>query len=289
MSPMLDDMIVNPPLMMSNISLDVSAAAADATGDGGNGGVDDRISLLPDDLLRDIVSGLPAKDGARTAVLSSRWRHLWRSTPLVLVDTHLLPEEEGRRPPRAVADTVSRVLDAHPGPFLSVSLTTTRFVDSAQAARWLELLATKGVEHLIFVNRHSPLPCLRLPTEIFKCSSPRSLYIGAWALPAAAAAAAFPNLQELYLACVAMDDRDLNLLLQLYPPQLEQLSFNENITPIVRIGHAPQLRVLGYLLPGIDVLEIGNTIIKDGTTVSQIEQRCPERRFFGLENVFRNS
>uniref|UniRef100_A0A0E0JWB2 Uncharacterized protein n=1 Tax=Oryza punctata TaxID=4537 RepID=A0A0E0JWB2_ORYPU len=288
MSPMLDDMIVNPPLMMSNISLDVSAAAADATGDGGNGGVDDRISLLPDDLLRDIVSGLPAKDGARTAVLSSRWRHLWRSTPLVLVDTHLLPEEEGRRPPRAVADTVSRVLDAHPGPFLSVSLTTTRFVDSAQAARWLELLATKGVEHLIFVNRHSPLPCLRLPTEIFKCSSPRSLYIGAWALPAAAAAAAFPNLQELYLACPWMTVTSTccsSFILRSWSSYPSM----KTSRPIVRIGHAPQLRVLGYLLPGIDVLEIGNTIIKDGTTVSQIEQRCPERRFFGLENVFRNS
>lgn len=30
----------------------------------------------------------------------------------------------------------------------------------------------------------------------------------------------------------------------------------------VKIGHAPQLNMLGYLEPGVHLLEIGNSIIK---------------------------
>ncbi|GJN40565.1 hypothetical protein PR202_gb29796 [Eleusine coracana subsp. coracana] len=49
------------------------------------GGGADRISSLPDAVLSNIVSCLPAKDAA----LSRRWRRVWASTPLVLDDTDL--------------------------------------------------------------------------------------------------------------------------------------------------------------------------------------------------------
>ena len=49
-----------------------------------------RVSLLPDALLRDVVSRLPDGDVVRTAALSRRRIRVWRSTPLVLADSHLL-------------------------------------------------------------------------------------------------------------------------------------------------------------------------------------------------------
>ncbi|OEL15608.1 hypothetical protein BAE44_0023374 [Dichanthelium oligosanthes] len=50
----------------------------------------DPISRLPEEVLRNVVSRLPAKDAVPTTALASRWRGIWRSVPLALIDAHLL-------------------------------------------------------------------------------------------------------------------------------------------------------------------------------------------------------
>ncbi|XP_047076487.1 FBD-associated F-box protein At4g13985-like [Lolium rigidum] len=291
----------------------------------------DRVSRLPDDLLRRVVSLLPAKDGARTTALSSRWRHLWRSTPLLLVDTHLLPGGDAELRParagaasRAVTDAVSAALESHPGPFPFASLTCS-FMDLAdrrQLARWFQLLATKGVDELVFLNRPWPVPGLPLPSAIFSCASLRRLCIGTWVFPDTATVprgAAFPNLREIVLGCTIMKDKDLEFVLAVSPvlemlavvgsqtqlharlasrslrcaqfclsileevavvdaPGLERLFLWRNFSQrrrrvskfstILKIAHAPKLLILGYLEPGVHMLQIGNTIIKAGTKAS---------------------
>ncbi|CAN6243335.1 unnamed protein product [Urochloa humidicola] len=276
---------------------------------------------------------LPAKDGARTAALSTRWRGLWRSAPLVLVDTHFLPcggAQVGRPPrpgpaSRTVRLAVSAALDAHPGPFPFVSLSCgfMKAVDADRAvlAHWFQILATKGVEELAFVNRPWPIQGLRLPAALFSCGSLRRLYLGAWRFVDTATlprGASFPNLQELVLGAVALEDRDLEFLLAVCPvldslailgdihplhariashslrcvqfccsflvevavedtPRLERLFIwrcwshrrsGRKLGTKVKIGNAPRLGMLGYLEPGVQELQINNTIIKYGTMPS---------------------
>ncbi|KAF0898501.1 hypothetical protein E2562_008102 [Oryza meyeriana var. granulata] len=302
-----------------------SDAVLSANDDSSGGGAEDRISALPDDLLRGIVSRLPVKDAARTAALSSRWRRIWLSAPLVLVDTHLLPPGgEGLPPPDAtgaVAAAVSRVLETHPGPFRCVVLACSKmYARRGEVARWLHLLAVKGVRELVFVNRPRPMD-VTLPATVFALAPLSRLYLGTWRFPDTAAlprGAGFPHLRELGLYCVAMEDRDLDFILAKSPvleclgvywsqrqivllrlashslrcvqlsmcivegiavvdaPRLERLLLWEMFQDHnygmgrtrLRIGHAPELRLLGYLRPGIHVLEIGNTIIKAGTKAS---------------------
>ncbi|CAO2040256.1 unnamed protein product [Urochloa humidicola] len=78
-------------------------------------GGEDLISLFPDCVLGEIVTRLPIRDGARVQVLSSRWRHVWRSSPLNLDDRFLL--RSGASASRVLLlCIVSHALAAHRGP-----------------------------------------------------------------------------------------------------------------------------------------------------------------------------
>jgi len=63
---------------------------ARASGGGGGGGSSagdlDRLSALPDSLLHAIMSFLKARQAVQTCVLTTRWRHLWRSLPCLDID-----------------------------------------------------------------------------------------------------------------------------------------------------------------------------------------------------------
>ncbi|KAK3119280.1 hypothetical protein QOZ80_9BG0717180 [Eleusine coracana subsp. coracana] len=55
----------------------------------------DRISDLPDDLLRRVLYFASAKEGASTAVLSRRWRSLWHTCGAVNLDTRSYDRTHG--------------------------------------------------------------------------------------------------------------------------------------------------------------------------------------------------
>ncbi|XP_051209511.1 F-box/FBD/LRR-repeat protein At1g13570 [Lolium perenne] len=186
-----------------------------------DGGYEDRISALHDHLLHHILSRLPAKDAARTAALASRWRHLWRSTPLVFHDHHLLPSRD-----RAHVAAVARVLAAHPGPFRTVSIGYCDFAcHDRELAEWPRLLAAKGVQDLALVNMPADFDRLpAVPADVLRCDTFRRLLLGFWKFPDAGAhlpaggADGFPHLWELIMFGNEMPGgRDLDHLLARCP------------------------------------------------------------------------
>lgn len=283
---------IPPPPISPSASLSFSSAAASDE--------EDRISCLPDALLRNIISRLPTKDAARTTAFSSRWRSLWASTPLRLDDGGLSPS------------AVTAALNFHPGPVASARLSSEHLasLETDVLDSWFSSLAAKNVEDLVLVNGSWSDECeWRPPPGLLGCATLHRLWLGLCKFPdTSGLAPAFVNLQELGIIHCSTQDRELHAILprcpeleslaivltQDYPryihiwsgslqsvvvwrsmvrevhlddaPNLERLLLEpiDGASTHIKIINAPRLKVFGYFDVGLHQLKIGPTVIKDG-------------------------
>ncbi|CAO2183469.1 unnamed protein product [Urochloa humidicola] len=230
-------------LPFSAVTKDGTLSAAEGEADDGV----DRISALPDDLRGRIVSCLPVKDAVRTTALSTRWRRVWHSTPLVLYDSHIDPDDPGR------VAAVDRVLAGHSGPFATVHLALFFFDElERELRRWSRLLADRGVRDLALVSLLGPGDPVLLPVDILRCAELERLYLGCWRFPDTAdlpdGAGVFPHLRELAMVYTSFEDRDLDRMLA-SSPVLETLAL------FVSFGITKRVRLRGQKLKCVLVWE----------------------------------
>ncbi|GJN28837.1 hypothetical protein PR202_gb17006 [Eleusine coracana subsp. coracana] len=254
-----------------------------------NDGVD-RISRLPDQILQNIVSRLPAQDAVRTGALASRWRSLWRSgpssssMPASSRDHLLLPRHEqgedqgvdaaGRRQGRPRAFLHQSPVAAQPPPprhALQLHIPhppAHRRLEVPQHRRsfrkrgisppkelFLTLITMKDRDLAFLLDRSPVLEVLTIiasQTDVRLCLISNSL------------------------RCLQLGMSTVGDIVVAYAPRLERLLLwktqrrrtGDNKFSRIKIGKAPNLNMLGYWHPGQHQLQIGDTIIESGTEVS---------------------
>ena len=239
-------------------------------GGDGEASAPDLISRLPDCILGTIVSLLGTEDGARTAVLSRRWRPVWRSAPLNLDDgLRRHPNDDLR------VQVVSQILDAHGGPtrrlaFRSIPLYSNASIYDAWFRRPQHRALQELVLHFPLVSSYHELPASALRFA----SSLRVLDIRCCTLPAAGwGPPAFPCLTHLSLREVGVSEELLQGMIS-GSPRIEAMMLDSNF------GHRrlrlclPRLRSLAVSIRWIgrseDRIELDDLVVEGAPCLERL-------------------
>ncbi|KAF8783643.1 hypothetical protein HU200_000440 [Digitaria exilis] len=173
-------------------------------------GEQDFISRLPDGVLGDIISLLPTRDGARTQILSSRWRPLWRSAPLNIEILRYKWWEH------TIASATSRILCEHPGPGrrFCVVYSNANAAGMALVDVWLRSPALDGLQELEFhyfnLSGITPLP---LPESARRFSPTLVAAIFGYCVFFPDGPHHYPLLRKLTLSSVEISESSLDAIL----------------------------------------------------------------------------
>ena len=130
----------------------------------------DFISSLPDDMLLVIIGLLPTKSAVWTALISRRWRPLWRCVPVNLTVDSCLSDGDCTR-----MAAVSKILSSHPGPArcLDIRMFSTNCKVQPKFNEWFLSPALDQLEELSFEAgrcRSLPSSMLRLTPMLHRAS-----------------------------------------------------------------------------------------------------------------------
>ncbi|TVU20695.1 hypothetical protein EJB05_03441, partial [Eragrostis curvula] len=230
----------------------------------------DLISGLPDGILGTIVSLLGTEEGARTAALARRWRHVWRSAPLNLDDRLQFTYGDCRLIP-----VISKILAAHRGPARRIVFRSIRLSgNSSTFDTWFQLPLLDALQELV-LHFHLDPGNPELPASALRfTSSLRVLDIRSCKFPGAGCSSlAFPCLIHLTLCDVGIAEDLLQEIIS-NSPGIETMMLDTNF------GHRrlrislPKLRCLAVAVRLIqrreDEVELDDLVVEGAVSLERL-------------------
>ncbi|TVU44136.1 hypothetical protein EJB05_03569 [Eragrostis curvula] len=237
----------------------------------------DLISNLPDCVLGTIVSLLGAEDGARTAALARRWRHVWRdAAPLNLDDPLPNVADDDLRVQR-----ISQILSAHPGPTRRVAFRSLRLgLNVLHYDAWFRLPLLDAIQELVLCFRVD-VGYPRLPVSALRFAAAlRVLDVRHCRFPAASSGVspAFPCLTDLSLCEVVVDAELLEGIFSNSPGIDTMKLLNSFGHRRLRVSNLPRLRRLAVAVKRCfnlslrkeEEIELNDLVVEDAVSLEQL-------------------
>ncbi|KAG7534096.1 F-box-like domain superfamily [Arabidopsis thaliana x Arabidopsis arenosa] len=158
---------------------------------------EDRISELPDPLICQILTHLPAKDTVRTSVLSTRWRSLWLWVPSLVLSSRDFSDFN------AFASFGDRFFDSDRVSCLDkLELDIIGNEDKSYIISWIDASVKRKVQHLC-VRCHIRRCYPEMPVSLYVCGTLVSLNLVFVTLDDVDFVS-FPRLKTMHLLCVRL-------------------------------------------------------------------------------------
>lgn len=236
---------------------------------------DDRLSTLPDGVISHILTFLPTRFAATTAVLSKRWRFLFHSIPHIDLDEawQKNPEDQRQRIRTLFHEFVYRLLLSPESSHIQrLRLKCKILFKNDPINDWIGAAIRRNVEELdIFVSFRR---FDTLPPETFNCKTLRSLKLYGSFIFDVPSSVHLPNLVNLHLESVRLTDGscfrrvssplkhlrlcnckiDSNQVLELVVPSLTNLILHRHYHDYKIALHTPNLECLEYSAYGAGFL-----------------------------------
>ncbi|KAL2467711.1 F-box/LRR-repeat protein-like [Forsythia ovata] len=270
---------------------------------------EDRISILPDVLLHQILLLIDLKQAVQTCVLSKRWRHLWATLAILDFDFRRHAIRSGvdlswshhheEHMPRFMnfANQIISCRDINSS-ISNFRLSSSNFTstNASFVEKWVDYVINHNVQELDIDAYHSPKP-LKFPQSLFVCKSLQVLklrhYFDSMIIPKPFS---LPNLKILHLDRFPFRDNDpFSFSKDPFSgfPNLEELILRRSEVSGLIIS-APKLRILELSFRGynpefsseVKMEKIWTPMLNSFKFEGQVSLVCPIGELPCLEEVY---